>query len=352
MKILVFGAGVLGSVYAARLAEAGEDVTILARGERLSQIEQHGIVLARIPGNKMSVTRVKTCAQLNPEDAYDLIIVLVRRNQLEEVLPHLAANQNSPHILFMTNNVSGPDVLTTSLGKERVLLGFAGAGGTRGKFIVRYRTTSSWLQVTTIGELNGRNTLRVRKIAEMLRRAGFPVVTCSNMDAWLKVHAALVSPVANAIYLANGSTLRLSRTRDGLVLLIRAVKEGFRVLRRLGYPLVPLRLWLLALLPEPLLVFLLKYGLATHKAELLLASHANAARDEMGLLAEEFHQLCLKAAIPTPAIDELCTYIDPASPVVTDRSATIPLRWRGAIIMGLTALSGITGLVLLLRKKR
>lgn len=351
MKILVFGAGVLGSVFAARLAEAGEDVTILARGERLAQIEQHGIVLARIPGNKMSVTRVKTCAQLNPEDAYDLIIVLVRCNQLEEVLPHLAANQNSPHILFMTNNVSGPDVLTSSLGKERVLLGFAGAGGTRGKFIVRYHTTSSWLQVTTIGELNGKNTLRLRKIADMLRRAGFTVATCRNMDAWLKAHAALVSQVANAIYLANGSALRLSRTRDGLVLLIRAVKEGFRVLRRLGYPLVPLRLWLLALLPEPLLILLLKYGLATHKAELLLASHANAARDEMGMLAEEFQQLCRQAGIPTPAIDELRTYIDPASPVMADRSATIPLHWRSVIILGLTALSGAAGLLLLLRKK-
>lgn len=352
MKILVFGAGVLGSLYAARLAEAGEDVTVLARGERLAQLEQHGIVLAGMPGGKMTVTRVKTCAKLDPEDAYDLIIVLVRRNQLEGVLPQLAANRNSPNILFMTSNASGSEFLEQSIERERILLGFAGAGGARGKLIVHYRMTNPLLQSTTIGELNGHITLRLRAIAEMFLKAGFAVSTCGNMDAWLKTHTALVSPIANAIYLANGSALRLSRTRDGLVLLIRAVKEGLRVLHRLGYPILPLRLWVLALLPEPLLLLALKYGLATHKAELLLASHANAARDEMGLLADEFRQLCLQAGIPTPAIDELRTYIDPANQVVVEGSGTIRLHWRGTAIAGLAMLSGITGLLLLLRKNR
>ncbi|HEY3366174.1 MAG TPA: 2-dehydropantoate 2-reductase N-terminal domain-containing protein [Symbiobacteriaceae bacterium] len=46
MRILVFGAGVLGSLYAAKLQESGHDVTILARGQRLDEIAQYGIVLA------------------------------------------------------------------------------------------------------------------------------------------------------------------------------------------------------------------------------------------------------------------------------------------------------------------
>jgi 2-dehydropantoate 2-reductase len=45
MKILVYGAGVLGSLYAARLADSGNDVTILARGQRLIDIRANGIVL-------------------------------------------------------------------------------------------------------------------------------------------------------------------------------------------------------------------------------------------------------------------------------------------------------------------
>ena len=45
MKILVIGAGVLGSLYAARLQAAGHDVSIMARGERLEQIRARGILL-------------------------------------------------------------------------------------------------------------------------------------------------------------------------------------------------------------------------------------------------------------------------------------------------------------------
>jgi hypothetical protein len=45
MKILVFGAGVIGTLYAARLQEAGHRVTILARSSRLADIRRHGLVL-------------------------------------------------------------------------------------------------------------------------------------------------------------------------------------------------------------------------------------------------------------------------------------------------------------------
>ncbi len=260
MKILVFGAGVLGSLYAARLAKSGEDVTILARGERLEQIREHGIVLARLPNNKLSVYQVKTIEQLEPDDAFDLVIVMVRRDQLDSVLPQLAANHFTPNVLFMVNLASGPDMLIQALGKERVLLGFPGASGARGKFIVRYRMVPGWLQPTTIGEIHGHVTNRLRRIARLFQRAGFGVTICNNMDAWLKMHVALVSPIANAIYLAGGSTARLSRTRDGLVLMIRAMREGIQVLRASGYPVHPRYAWLIVLVPEPLLVILFKLG--------------------------------------------------------------------------------------------
>ncbi len=45
MKILVYGTGPLGSLFAARLQTAGHDVSILARGQRLIDLREHGIVL-------------------------------------------------------------------------------------------------------------------------------------------------------------------------------------------------------------------------------------------------------------------------------------------------------------------
>ena len=45
IKILIYGAGVIGSIFAYRLKTGGNDVTILARGKRLEQLRNHGLVL-------------------------------------------------------------------------------------------------------------------------------------------------------------------------------------------------------------------------------------------------------------------------------------------------------------------
>ena len=56
MKILFLGAGVLGSLYAARLKQSGQDVTLLARNTRLKDIKEHGIVLEHALSGKRSDT--------------------------------------------------------------------------------------------------------------------------------------------------------------------------------------------------------------------------------------------------------------------------------------------------------
>jgi hypothetical protein len=164
----------------------------------------------------------------------------------------------------------------------------------------------------------------------MFEQAGLPAAISRNIDAWLRTHVAIVSPIAHALYLAGADNYRLARTRDGLVLLIRAIREGFRILRTLGIPITPAKYRLIARLPEPLLVALLHRGLASERVAVALAGHANAARDEMAVLAEEFRALVDVAAVPTPAIDRLAVYLDPAVPRLAEGSAELPLSWEGA----------------------
>jgi 2-dehydropantoate 2-reductase len=330
MKILIYGAGVLGSLYAARLHEAGHTVTLLARGQRLADLRAHGIVLEDVCTGQRTTTHVDLVEQLAPEDAYDLVMVLMRRNQVDAILPTLAANRHTPTILFMTNNAGGAAAYVAARGSERVLLGFPGAGGVRAGSVVRAYVAPRGTQPTTIGELDGNITPRLQQIAQMFEHAGFPVAISTNIDAWLKTHVALVSPIANALYLAGGDTYRLARTRDGLVLLVRAIREGLAVLRAHGMEITPPKYRALARLPEPLLVALLQRGFATERAAVALARHANAARDEMQCLADEFRALTRSTSIPTPAIDCLATYLDPAVAPLPDGSANIPLDWQGA----------------------
>jgi len=66
---------------------------------------------------------------------------------------------------------------------------------------------------------------------------------------------------------------------------------------------------------------------ARGKAKVALVGHANAARDEMKHLADEFISLARQTSVPTPAIDRLYSYFDTKTPLMPDGSATIPLQW-------------------------
>lgn len=317
MKILVFGAGVLGSLYGTRLGQAGHDVSILARGKRLEEITRDGIVLENAHTGHREQFSIPVVDRLDQADYYDLVIVLVRKNQLPSVLPALTANKCARNILFMVNNASGYDELIRAIGRDRIVLGFAGAGGIRQDGVVRYTIVSGMLQPTTFGELDGTRTERIVKIMQMFRDAGFPVAFTHNMDAWQKTHVAWVGPIAHAVYLAGGDHIKLSRSPDAIRLMVDAIREGFLVLKRLGVPITPPkhRMWLVV--PRPLLIWMLQWWIGTHHFKTVAAAHAMAAPDEMLQLADEFRLLADAATLQTPAIDLLRSHIP--------HSASVPI---------------------------
>jgi 2-dehydropantoate 2-reductase len=78
VNILVFGAGVIGTVYASKLRQAGNSVTVVARGPRLDDIRRHGLILENVIDRRRSECRVEVTDGLFPRDRYDLVSVAVR----------------------------------------------------------------------------------------------------------------------------------------------------------------------------------------------------------------------------------------------------------------------------------
>ena len=267
----------------------------------------------------------------------------MRKNQALALLPVLAANPNIPNILFLMNNAAGPDALVQALGRERVLIGFPTSAGYRDGHVMHVLTGQPGDErEVPIGEIDGRDTDRIRQIAAALgRMPGFEVDVRPDMDAWLKYHVALLMPaLVPAFYGCGSDRIRLAGTRDALVLALRAVREGFRVLQTLGYPVTPQELRIFAWAPEPLLVAIVRRRLRHPLMEVGLAKHAGAARDEIQHLADEFRALARQTAVPTPASDRLHAYFDPAAPLMPEGSAEIPLDWR-AVRVGLAAAGGV-----------
>lgn len=318
MKVLVYGAGNIGCLYAGLLEASGQDVKILARGQRASDIVERGIVLENDKRGRLEAA-VPVVRTLEPEDAYDLILVALPGHRVAEVLPALAANRRSPSVMFFGNLARGPQEMIDALGRQRVLLGFPGAAAVSRDGILRYMICSVQEQPTTLGELDGSRSTRIVSIAEAFGNAGFPVSICENMDAWLKTHVAKISPTCGALYMAGLDPLRLARDREALVLMIRAIREGYAVLDALGIPITPKFQRIFRWIPEPLLLALMRRMIQSPATELKLG-HARGARSEMKALAEDFRRLADSAAIETPAIDRLRGYIDPStSPDVAPR---------------------------------
>ena len=314
MKILVYGAGNIGRLYAGKLAASGCDVSILVRGDRWSEIQQHGIELEDGVTGQRSAVVVEAVDQLAPNDAYDLVLVVVPHHKVSQVLPVLAKNLRTPNVMFFGNNVTGADELVNALGPTRVLLGFPGAGAVSTGRVVRYVVTSKREQPTTIGELDGSTTARITRIASALEAAGFPTAICADMDAWLKTHVAEILPTVAALYRAAGDPDRLAGSDAELRLMLRSIREGYAVLRSNGVAITPAMHRMFDVLPEPALLAAMRARLRAEAAELKLG-HALHARDEWTKLAADFDATFDSKHTLTPCSDVLFRQLAPSPPV-------------------------------------
>ncbi|HUV16092.1 MAG TPA: 2-dehydropantoate 2-reductase N-terminal domain-containing protein [Pelolinea sp.] len=334
MRILVFGAGPLGSLLAVRLHQGGQDVTLLARGKRLADLKEYGVCLKNWTTKEEESVPVKLVERLEPEDLYDLILVVMRKNSALKILTILSANP-SPNIAFLMNNAAGPDALTGALGKERVLIGFPGAAGYREKHKIVYLNAEPERPAgVSIGEPDGGITERTKIIAAEIEKGKYlNVVIEPDMDAWSKYHVALLFPsLAPAFYLCNHDRLRVARTRDAVVLAYRAMKEGFMVLRKLGYPVTPKYLKRFLWLPEPVMVSFLQRLLKNPKMEVAMERHAEVIQDEILQLIGEFMELVEKSGLFTSTIQFMASQMRSQAPTLPDGSKTIRLHWEGITI--------------------
>ncbi|MFF3754070.1 ketopantoate reductase family protein [Streptomyces sp. NPDC002018] len=282
MKLLVYGAGVLGSLFSARLHEAGHDVSLLARGERLAALRRYGVRLAE--GDSPAVRRIPVPVVEHPAGGYDLIAVLVRTHQVDAVLESLAGLEGD--VLFLHNWAAGAKPLGAVIGHERVLLGFPAAAGTMDGDVVRYRPTNVVTRrvAMPIGEPDGRTTPRLERIVREFRAAGINARAEPRMDAWLKTHAAFEVALGQAVNAAGGP-VALADDPDAVRGMLRVMRQN---LAALPTPPVPRGFVALRTLPEGLLVAVLRRFLrsptAVHSG---LGSASPAVAAELERMAEQ-----------------------------------------------------------------
>jgi 2-dehydropantoate 2-reductase len=304
MKTLVYGAGVLGSLYAAVLKNAGKEVTLLARGKRLEELKEHGLIIENLLEEKTINTKIDLIEnKLSEKDDFDLILVVMQKNHVQSILPDLAKYSTNATVVILGNNGTGIEEYKDILDAQRIILGFPGAAGKRDGYVMRVVFDSEKSNIT-MGELSGEVTPRIQKIKKFLESAKIPVKLSENIDAWLKVHIALISPLANVYFYLKNQNKTMAEAPQGVEMATNAIIEGVKVLKKLGYPILPKKFRLILLFPRKLK----KIIGDLHKGkwyDVALKSHAEYAKTEMRRIADEFQVLVKKAGISTPNINQL-----------------------------------------------
>lgn len=198
MKILVFGAGVLGCNLARNLFRAGKDVTLLARGKWAEEIREHGLRIKDKFSPFMSVSRIPVVTELKPDDEYDVIFVVIRYTQIDAVIEVLRENRTK-NIVFVGNNVS------------------------------------AWVTATLLPDA----TSNERLIRQIFDGTKYKVAYERNMEDYLLCHAAFVLPAAFACYKADGDLKKFKGNTAYLNRLINANIEGYRAIRNAGHEILP-----------------------------------------------------------------------------------------------------------------
>lgn len=303
MRILMLGAGVIGSVYAGGLLDAGHEVALLARGSRLADLRESGLILRRSDTGGQTTRPVEALSELAGTDSFDLVVVPVRSGQLTSTLKILTGIPDRTDVLFFGNYCGRQAELIGAL-QGRFLQGFPAVGGVRDGPIVSYVPISQ--QRTMLGEPDGQTTPRVQRLATMLDQAGFATSVTSRMDAWLLGHAAFIAPIGCALRLADVEPSRLADQRGLLRLMVRATRQGFQALDAENKIEIPANLRTLYLrLPTAFAVGYWKRVMAGPRGELWFAAHTRAAPEEMSELAESLRTAVRRTGQPAPDLMHL-----------------------------------------------
>lgn len=286
MKLLIYGAGVIGCLYATLFSKAGHDVSVYARGKRLETLKKSGLLYET--KGKTHKAKVKIIGSLANSDVYDFIFLTVKENQAHAALKELKPNA-SPNIVTMVNTLEPYGNWENLCGKGRIIPAFPGAGGSFENGTLKAALTPRIVQVTTFGEIDGSKTKRLLKLAELFKKSKIPYQIVKDMHQWQVCHLAMVVPIADAYYEARNPKEAWCE-HEIMAQTARQLKSNFERLHNLRMTLSPRKMNVFRHLP----VFMLKTGLAkifkSDFGNVFMYQHSINAPDEMRRLHTQFYQ--------------------------------------------------------------
>lgn len=206
MNIAIIGTGGVGGYFGGKLAQAGNNVTFIARGEHLKAIRKNGLAVRSIKGDFV-INPAKVTNKLSEIKSPDLIILGIKAWQIPEMALELKGIiSDSTVVLPLQNGVMAPEELKSVLGEKHVLGGLCRIfSKIEAPGIVNHYGVEPEI---VFGELNNQKTERIEKIRQIFTDANFKATVPEDIqtELWKKL-----------ILIGSGSLLALTRSSYGSV---------------------------------------------------------------------------------------------------------------------------------------
>ncbi|OYT55236.1 MAG: 2-dehydropantoate 2-reductase [Candidatus Hecatellales archaeon ex4484_218] len=231
IKILVMGAGAIGSLYGGLLAETENKVTFIARKPHVESIRKNGLTIEGLINKKIKNIKAETNPSNLVHEKFDLILITVKAYDTFQASTQIKPlTKNNPAILCLQNGIGVEGEASKILGKFSLLRGVSFCGSYMsepGKIV------STGLGKTIIGEPYNQNSGIAGVVKEVFEEAGFPTFISANIHGtvWTKTLVnAGINPFGTLTKMRNGELLEDENLKK---LMIETVKEGVKVAEKL-----------------------------------------------------------------------------------------------------------------------
>jgi 2-dehydropantoate 2-reductase len=187
LKIAVIGAGAMGSVYAAILGSAENDVWAVDTWvDHVEAIRTRGLTVEGASGDR--TVRIHATSEPAEVGVCDLVVIATKAFDVDAAA-HAAKPivGNDTVVLPIQNGLGSADRIAAILGDERVAIGVAGGFGA--SIVGPGRVHHNGWELLRLGERHGPATDRIRRIARVWEEAGFRVRAYDDVDqlVWEKL---------------------------------------------------------------------------------------------------------------------------------------------------------------------
>lgn len=295
MRILIIGAGVLGSNLAHSLRK-GNDITLLARNKTYNNLKENGLVIKHKFGRK-TVDHFNVIDKLEDNDIYDVIFVVSRFSSLDSIVP-IIKNNKSKNIVFVGNNLCVEKYM--NIKDKNVLFAFFMAAGKKYDGYIK----SICLNKIEIGRADGKD-IDNDFIKSIFKNTKIKVIIENKMNDYLKSHACAVLPLVFASYKVNGNLKLLKNDKEYSLQIMDAIIEEYNVLKKLGYEILPVGEYEDCTKKKKLCAFIYRFMFSNFIGQIGISDHAMSAKEEFILLESEFEKLKEKSKLETKVYDKL-----------------------------------------------